>query len=199
MLVYIRYTVDYLSNVAGIMKRILIVDSSFRWGGINVALQNLLRYIDSDLVQVDLFVMVHSGNYENEISNCRLLPKNFLIDCLMDHVYMKRGLIKIIAVCIKLINKVTGATFQHWLYGVVGNKLVSRNEYDAVIGWHEGAPTIFVSHIKHRNKIAWVHCNYANYSEKPSELKYYSTFQSIVNVAKSIKPLTEAMFPDCAK
>lgn len=169
------------------MKKILIIISSFRWGGINVALQNWLDAIDSRQYSVDIFVMVHSGAYSNQFKNCNLLSKDFLMDMIIDHVSEKKGIHKCISYLIKAMNRITRGSLQRTIYSIVGEKLVSMKNYDAVVAWHEGVPTIFTSYIKHNNKVAWIHCDYSNYTDSANELQYYSQFNSIVCVSKFAK------------
>lgn len=178
------------------MRDILVIISSFRWGGINVALQSLLKQIDPNEVKVDIFVMVHSGNYENKFDNCTILPKNYFVDALIDHARLKSGVTKLVSGGMKVLNKLTKDRFQHWVFKVVGNKLTSQKKYDAVIGWHEGVPTTFVSHIKHRNKIAWIHCDYANYDSTPRERWIYEKINTVVCVSKYCRGTFLSIFPE---
>lgn len=177
-------------------KSILVIISSFRWGGINVALQSLLKQIDPEEVKVDIFVMVHSGNYENKFDNCTILPKNYFVDALIDHTRLKKGITKLVSGGMKILNKLTKDRFQHWVFKVVGNHLASQKKYDAVIGWHEGVPTTFVFHINHPNKIAWIHCDYANYTDTPYERDYYNKLQTIVCVSEYTRGTFLNFYPE---
>ena len=177
-------------------KRVLIIISSFRWGGINRALQNWLNAISPDEYQVDLFVLVHSGNYEGTFSNCELLPKNKFLGTLLDQKEYQKGLAKILFLALKVLNKLTKGKFQHWLYGKSGNNLVKGKNYDAVIAWGEGVPTVFVSHIEHSNKIAWIHCDYTQYTNGPTEKTIYDKFKSIVCVSKYTRKTFLSYYPE---
>lgn len=177
-------------------QSILIIISSFRWGGINVALQSMLKQIKPEDVKVDIFVMVHSGNYENKFENCTILPKNYFVDALIDHARLKSGITKLVSGGMKVLNKLTKDRFQHWVFKVVGNKLARQKQYDAVIGWHEGVPTTFVSHVNHPNKIAWIHCDYANYTDTPYEREYYNKLQTIVCVSEYTRGTFLSFYPE---
>lgn len=177
------------------MSKVLIVISSYRWGGINVALQNWLRRIDPTKTSVDLFVMVHSGNYEGGLPNCNILPKHRWLDCIVDHAGMKHGMDKVLSVVLKSVNRVFGGRLQSLIYKLVGQGLVRGKGYDAVIGWHEGAPTYFVSEINHGNKITWVHCDYSQYSSIPSEKKLYDKIDKVVCVSKYTKGTFLSIYP----
>lgn len=185
-----------VDEVGLVMKNVLIIISSFRWGGINVALQSLLKYIDSQEVRVDVFVMVHSGNFENKFENCTILPKNYFVDAIIDHTRLKHGFTKIVSGSMKVMNRLTKDRFQHWLFKSVGNRLASKKNYDAVIGWHEGVPTTFVSHIEHKNKIAWIHCDYANYSSTPIERDIYNRIDTVVCVSEYTRGTFLNIYPE---
>lgn len=178
------------------MKRILVVISSYRWGGINRSLQSLLAMIDPQEYDVDIFVTVHSGNYDNSFKNCRVLPKNRFLASLLDQKEYQTGLNRPLFVVLKGLNLVTKGKFQHWLYDVVGNQLVKKKKYDAVIAWGEGVPTVFASHINHGNKIAWIHCDYTQYASGPYEKPYYDMFKSIVCVSKYTRQTFLSYFPE---
>lgn len=177
-------------------KSVLFIISSFRWGGINVALQSLLKQIDPEEIKVDIFVMVHSGNYENKFDNCTILPKNYFVDALIDHARLKSGVTKLVSGGMKVLNKLTKDRFQHWVFKIVGNRLAKQKHYDAIIGWHEGVPTTFVSHINHPNKIAWIHCDYANYTDTPYEREYYNKLQTIVCVSEYTRETFLSFYPE---
>lgn len=177
-------------------KHILIVISSFRWGGINRSLQSWLKLIDPAEYDVDLFVMVHSGNYDGVFTHCRLLPSDKRLEALIDQSPLRHGVAKMRSLSLKAINKISKGRFQHHVYKKVGNSLIDKKRYDAVIAWGEGAPTIFTSHIVHPNKIAWIHCDYTNYTKGPTERNVYGKFKSIVCVSKYTRKTFLSYYPE---
>lgn len=51
----------------------------------------------------------------------------------------------------------------NWLYRYEANRLQRKYKFDTVIAFQEGSATQFVSLISYPvNRIAWVHCDYAN-------------------------------------
>lgn len=180
------------------MEKILVIISSFRWGGINRSLQSWLEKTDPREIEVDLFVMVHSGNYDGAFRNCHLLPKDFWVDAMIDHVALKSGVVKLLSAAMKVLNRLSGERFQHWIFKKAGNRLVRAKNYDAVVGWHEGVPTTFVSHIKHPNKISWIHCDYANYTTTDRERPLYEHIDKVVCVSKYARGSFVRIFPDMA-
>ena len=177
-------------------KHILIVISSFRWGGINRSLQSWLKMIDPADYDVDLFVMVHSGNYDGAFTHCRLLPSDKRLEAFIDQSPLRHGVAKIRSLSLKVINRISKGRFQHHVYKKVGNNLIDKIRYDAVIAWGEGVPTIFTSHIVHPNKIAWIHCDYTNYTNGPTERNIYGKFKSIVCVSKYTRKTFLSYYPE---
>lgn len=178
------------------MKHILVIISSFRWGGINRSLQSWLKMIDPADYDVDLFVMVHSGNYDGVFTHCRLLPSDKRLEALIDQSPLRHGVAKMRSLSLKAINKISKGRFQHHVYKKVGNSLIDKKRYDAVIAWGEGVPTIFTSHIVHPNKIAWIHCDYTNYTNGPTERNVYGKFKSIVCVSKYTRKTFLSYYPE---
>lgn len=177
-------------------KHILIVISSFRWGGINRSLQSWLKLIDPAEYDVDLFVMVHSGNYDGVFTHCRLLPSDKRLEALIDQSPLRHGVAKMRSLSLKAINKISKGRLQHHVYKKVGSNLTGRKRYDAIIAWGEGVPTIFTSHIVHPNKIAWIHCDYTNYTNGPTERNIYGKFKSIVCVSKYTRETFLSYYPE---
>ena len=177
-------------------KHILFVISSFRWGGINRSLQSWLKMIDPADYDVDLFVMVHSGNYDGAFTHCRLLPSDKRLEALIDQSPLRHGVAKMRSLSLKAINKISKGRLQHHVYKKVGNSLIDKKRYDAVIAWGEGAPTIFTSYIVHPNKIAWIHCDYTNYTNGPTERNVYGKFKSIVCVSKYTRKTFLSYYPE---
>jgi glycosyltransferase involved in cell wall biosynthesis len=79
---------------------------------------------------------------------------------------------------------------------------INKEEYDSIIAFQEGLPTLFCSYIKKtKNKVAWIHSNYEEYRKivKTDELKIYQNYNKIIcvsgftkNVFINIYPLLEA-------
>ncbi len=168
-------------------KKLLFVITNLGHGGTNRSLQNLLNMIDTANYEVDVFVMVHQGAYHNEFKNCTILPRNQYVDALIANYEDRKGFGKLFSFALKLIAKLFKRKFQEFVFKNAANKVVSKNQYDSVIGFSEGVPTQFVSHMKHHNMIAWVHCDYDSYmsiGHRLNEVKFYNKFKSIVCVSE---------------
>ena len=149
-------------------------------------MQNLLNVIDTSTYNVDVFTMVNEGQYAKDFNNCKILRSDKMLDALVGHYEYKNGAIKLLSAILKSINRVSKDKFRGWLYKKSSNALL-RNKYDVVVAYSEGAPTEYVSYMRHKNKIAWIHCDYANYRAscpQREERKIYEQFKSVVCVSK---------------
>ena len=178
------------------MRQVLLVISSFRWGGTNRALQSMLKQINTKDYEVDIFVTVHSGNYTNSFSNCHIFPENKYLGTMLDQRAFQKGWGKVRFIALRGLNKITKGRFQHWLYWKIGNSLIKDKNYDAVIAWGEGVPTVFVSHINHPNKIGWIHWDYTQYTNGPTERDIYDGFKSIVCVSEYTRKTFLSYYPE---
>lgn len=168
-------------------KRILFIVTYLSTGGIIRSLQNFLNKYDSSGYEVDVFSMVHYGVYKGELKNCNLLPRSKWIEASVAHFENRSGMGKIGSLIVKIADKVTGYKVQKYLLKQVGLGLLKQKQYDAVIGFSEGLPTLLVSMLNHPNKIAWIHCDYASYwnlNGKQTELAIYERMQHVVCVSE---------------
>lgn len=175
------------------MKNILFVITSFRHGGTNKSLENLLSLLDTEKYQVDVFAMEHYGPYESKLPNCTILPKDKWLHALIAQFRDTKGITKLRSITLKVLRKLMtslGMNITNKLYKKTANKLLKTKNYDAVIAYSEGVPTAFVSNVKHSNKIAWIHCDYSSYmilNNHPDEREIYASYKSIVCVSEYTK------------
>lgn len=184
------------------MKQILFVVTYLDTGGISRSLQNLLSKLDVESYKVDVFAMAHQGVFQNSLPNCRLLPKDYLMNALISRTGKEVGIRKVELLCVKLLNRLTGGRLSNWIYRNVSTKLSRREKYDAIIAYSEGVPTKLVSLIEHQNKVAWIHCDYKSYydlNEKSDESSTYESFRSIVNVSEYTRKSFVNIYPHLAE
>jgi glycosyltransferase involved in cell wall biosynthesis len=175
------------------MKRIIFVITSFRHGGINKSLENLLSLIDTEKYEVDIFAMEHYGPYKEMLPNSTILPEEKWLSGLLSHYTDTSGLFRLRSLATKIL-RIIGSKFNfdftNTLFRIKANNLNKQKKYDVVIAFSEGSPTAFLSHVNHKNKIAWIHCDYNSYmklNNNPDEDKVYKTFKSIVCVSDYTK------------
>ncbi len=175
------------------MKNILFVITSFRHGGTNKSLENLLSLLDTEKYQVDVFAMEHYGPYESMLPNCTILPKDKWLHALIAQFRDTKGITKLSSITLKVLRKLMtslGMNLSEYLYKNAIHSISKNKSYDTVIAFSEGAPTAFAQHFKAPNKIAWIHCDYESYmllNNHPDETTMYQAYQSIVCVSDFTK------------
>lgn len=182
-------------------KKVLFVLTYFDCGGTCRSLQNLLNIIDENLIEVDVFGMVEEGMFCNMFSNCTIIPEKTWLRALISRYSQQKGLQKWESLLAKLLRILTHGKFSDWIFQKKASELLKAKSYDAVIAFSEGVPTHFVSLMKHPNKIAWIHCDYANYYElnsKCNEFAIYNNFKSIVCVSKYTRRSFINIYPSFA-
>ena len=168
-------------------KHVLFVVTYLNTGGISRSLQNFLNCYDTRLFDVDVFAMVHQGVYKGVLKNCTVLKRCRLIEALVAHYEDQHGWAKVESFVMKLVDKVTKHQTRKKLFNRVGRHLLTKQHYQAVVGFSEGLPTAFVAMMNHQNKIGWIHCDYSSYlkvGSGKSELSTYEALQSVVCVSE---------------
>lgn len=175
------------------MKNILFITTSFRHGGTNKSLENLLSLLDPEKYQMDVFAMEHYGPYNSMLSNCTILPKDKWLHALIAQYRDTAGSTKLRSMTLKVLRKLLawlGLDLSEYLYKNAVRTFSKNKTYDTVVAFSEGAPTAFAQHFKTKNKIAWIHCDYKSYmslNNHPDETKIYQAYQSIVCVSEFTK------------
>lgn len=180
------------------MKRLLFVVPYLSTGGTNRSLQCLLSFMDTDRYDIDVFALAGDGVYKDHFTNCTLLPASPLIDSIIGRFENKRGFGRVLGLISKTLCKLTNYKFQHVAFSLVANQLCKKG-YDAVIAYSEGVATEFVGTVKHRNKIAWIHCDYASYYGQngcKNENSLYESFKSIVCVSQFTRKSFLSFYPN---
>ena len=174
----------------------------FDCGGICRSLQNFLNQYDTSKYEVDVFAMVHEGMFCGEFKNCNIVSKDIAIDALISRMSSLNGFKKLLSLVFKGLRRVFGESFQDYLFKRAGKRILSRNNYHAIIAYSEGVPTRFVSLMNHSKKIAWIHCDYSSYikdSSSKNELAMYQAFSKIVCVSDYTKKVFTDYYPSVAE
>lgn len=179
-------------------KKILFVVTYFDCGGINRALQNLLNWIDVNRYEVDVFAMVPDGMFANLYKNCRVLPRQLLLSALMARYAQQSGVMKVLCLLVKVLNKATKGMLGLRIKQNAAKRLMKHN-YHTVVAFSEGAPTAFISLMRHPNPVAWIHCDYESYRDlngNVDERALYSFYKHIVCVAEYPRQSFLSCFPE---
>ena len=174
-------------------KKILFVIPEYSHGGTNKSLESLLSAIDEKRYEISIFSLYEDGGvfYKN-IFNPYIIAKSLLYVLAHDNVITR----KVMGVAMKLFKDLSF----NWLYRYEANRLQHKYKFDTVIAFQEGSATQFVSLINYPvNRIAWVHCDYANRFtaiEKKSELSLYCLYNHIVSVSYSAVHSFNSIYPE---
>ena len=174
-------------------KKILFVIPEYSHGGTNKSLESLLSAIDEKRYEISIFSLYEDGGvfYKN-IFKPYIIAKSLLYVLAHDNVITR----KVMGVAMKLFKDLSF----NWLYRYEANRLQHKYKFDTVIAFQEGSATQFVSLINYPvNRIAWVHCDYANRFtaiEKKSELSLYCLYNHIVSVSYSAVHSFNSIYPE---
>lgn len=174
-------------------KKILFVIPEYSHGGTNKSLESLLSAIDEKRYEISIFCLYEDGGvYYKNIFKPYIIAKSLLYVLAHDNVITR----KVMGVAMKLFKDLSF----NWLYRYEANRLQHKYKFDTVIAFQEGSATQFVSLINYPvNRIAWVHCYYANRFadiEKKSELSLYCLYNHIVSVSYSAVHSFNSIYPE---
>ena len=174
-------------------KKILFVIPEYSHGGTNKSLESLLSAIDEKRYEMSIFCLYEDGGvYYKNIFKPYIIAKSLLYVLAHDNVITR----KVMGVAMKLFKNLSF----NWLYRYEANRLQHKYKFDTVIAYQEGSATQFVSLISYPvNRIAWVHCDYANRFtaiEKKSELSLYYLYNHIVSVSYSAVHSFNSIYPE---
>lgn len=188
------------------MKKVLIVTPTLRsGGGVIRGLQNMLSLLPKGKYDIDVLPLGYSGRDNVELENCTVLKVSFLLTA-TDGVYGEcenyryKAILWFCKVLLALLHKLK-------LRDVVVTRLhklvsCSYKGYDVVVAYQEGAATHFVQHIKTPHRIAWIHCDYAEYYKchnYKSEEPIYGKYSDIVCVSDYTLKRFQEIYPSLNK
>jgi glycosyltransferase involved in cell wall biosynthesis len=186
-------------------KKILIVIPGFKHGGTNRSLLNLMSLIDKNRYEIYIFGMSRDGVYRDLFKDSKILKEIVLISALVSNFNKQKNIFRkfffgLIKISEKLFSFINIDLRQIIYKAVVEKKQFKR--YDTIIAFQEGDATLFASQIKCKNKIAWIHCNYAEhlkYLNIEPETNIYKKFNSIVCVSEYTKKLFLDLIPELSE
>lgn len=193
--------------------RILINMHYMEIGGAERALLGLLNAIDTNRVDVDLFINQHTGEFMS------FIPKNInLIPEIKKYSTLERPIVDIVkegyidVACARIFAKI-----RHWLYCKINRikkecdmsifqyvakyttpllpSLKKLGNYDLAISFL--APhNIVAKKVSARKKIAWIHTDYSTISiNKRNELPIWKRFDNIISISSDVTATFGKCFP----
>ena len=175
------------------MKKILFIINSLPGGGAEKVLYDILRKIDKQKYNIEIFLINKEGIYVDKIKKLNIK---------IDYLFLEREdkinfiLYRKIKSCILLIKKYLYLSFP---------KLISKlknKRYDIEIAFLEGNPTLLLGNRKTTAlKIAWVHNDLEKHRvlSKKNEKKAYSKMNKIICVSADSKKSVENLYPELEK
>lgn len=189
------------------MKKILIVNTHLRTGGIATSLTNLLNELSkSNLYSIDLLIFNSNLNKRYEIpKNINILKPPFWLDIWFSYRkdYKNLSLRKILSMMIHMFHRVFSSDK---IVNFLISKLHKLKGYDAAIAFSNDIYTVntnmgcndfVIKCVEADKKIAWVHndpyklgFNYKNCKTA------YKDFNSVVNVSYACKKMFDEIIPE---
>ena len=175
-------------------KKILFVIPDFYIGGTNKSLENLLLLVDNNIYEIRIFSLYEDGDsyYKEKVFKPYLIKKSLFYRLFHDHFWFRK-----FSTLFSLLFRCNASRLLH-KFEI--NRIQKKEKFDTVIAFQEGSATQFVSLINYPvNRIAWVHCDYANRFaaiEKKSELSLYCLYNHIVSVSYSAVHSFNSIYPE---
>lgn len=184
-------------------------------GGAERALLGLLNAIDTDRVDVDLFINQHTGEFMKLIPDkINLLPEVSAYSVIERPIitaikkgYIGIALARLVAKFVHLIKsvklKMINGTFDDYSIFVLVAKYITPllpslkkyGEYDLAISFIT-PHNIVKDKVKAKKKIAWIHTDYATVSiDAKRELPIWGSFKHIVSISPDVTKSFVKVFP----
>ena len=177
------------------MKTLLFVIPTLRMGGAEKALISLLKSLDQNVVNVDLFLFESGGILQKEvpewvnvieadsITRAMTLEARFYLRDLAKEGHVFAALSRLWP---SLINKLG---FKVFSWDIVKKYIpVISKHYDVAIGFLEGTADFFViDKVLADKKIGWIHTDLAKHIIQAKEAEYYNRFDELVTITEKCK------------
>ena len=174
------------------MKDILFVIPTLRLGGAEKALVSLLKSLDNDLLNVDLFLFEGGGVLQNEVpdwiniyeadevTRAMTLEARYYLKDLVKHGHLLPALSRL---WITAAGKIGLKSFS---WNTVKKHIPSiKKKYDVAVGFLEGTTDFFIiDKVQAKKKIGWIHTDLSRRNCHAEEIKYYNCFDNIVTISE---------------
>lgn len=183
-------------------KKLLFCIENLRQGGISKGIESLISEIDHDKYEINLFCINRTdGPYKESLKAHLTYKQNRILYYLSTFYKEHSGVEKYLLLFFKAFNKILKkmTTFDLFEYHLeCERKKIETDNYDIIIAYSEGIITKFVSKIRNKKKIAWIHIDYKRYLEYyqgVNELPIYNAFDYIIIPSKFSKESFIDVFP----
>ncbi len=178
-------------------NKVLFVIPSLNSGGTVSSLASIVNSALSSMIDIDVFSIKRSGR--NEAVSSYVIGLNGLINALHSDFSSLSRSNKVKFLLLKLLYRLSpfrsfiDDTVERWTI----NRIEKKGEYDYVVAFAEDFTTRFVSKFRCKNKIAWLHCDYA-YSKAHNDFDYYNQYSTIVCVSNYTRVSFVNYYPQLA-
>ncbi len=199
--------------ISSTKKKILIAIHYMEIGGAERALLGLLNALDTDKVDVDLFVYWHTGEFMSLIpKKIKILPENDtysmvekpikkVVKAGFYKVAIARLLGKLFTFFYKQINPSSNETSTDSFIGRCVSYILPdiQGEYDLAISFL--TPHNYVlDHVKAKKKIAWIHTDYKSmHVNRSLDLKIWGGYDYIASISDDVTNSFLSVFPELKK
>lgn len=191
------------------MRRVLLVGYNFNIGGVQTAMINMLKEIDSTLkdFQIDVF-MFAGGSLESEVpKNVRLLKGNYFLNLTATPFSEVKNSKKILDIAVRVILMVIVRIIgSERFFGLMFKMHKLDKEYDAAISYfndipnnkfNQGCNKFVLENAAADKKIAWIHTDPIKAKfDKEYCRKIYKNFDAIVSVSNACKNKFDIFLPE---
>lgn len=181
------------------MKRILFVSPGFSYGGSTTALICILNSSIAQDFDIDVFALVKADNNSPVLKSREIGLNEWTNAYYADYSALERkeksrGFILKALRQIPVLKK----WVEKWVVRHTINKIERRN-YDTIVAFQEKQATLFCQHFSVKDKIAWIHCDYAKtYPRTDADLSVYEKYTKIVCVSNATLTSFLSYFPQMA-
>lgn len=178
------------------MKHILFVIDTLRMGGAEKSLVSLLKALDPQMVNVDLFLFETGGVLQSEVPEwvniigadpvtrgMTLEMRKYLGGVI------KKGHLSAAAARLRITLDSKFGHSQKFSWNKIKKHIPGLQEYyDAAIGYLEGFPDFFViDKVKAKKKIGWIHSDFTGRTITSEAISYYNQFDELVTISDVCK------------
>jgi len=190
------------------MKKLFFVWGNLGVGGISKSLVSLLRVLDGQGYEIDLFLYSHSGVFMNELpESVRLVNKSkFIYEVIgrtKDEIKQSKNPLKLICrLVFVLFCKIFGSQA---FFDILLNFTPKFSGYDYAVSYshdvdrkslYAGYNQLVLKNVSAKRKITWVHCESGALAEICDDVETgYQAFDRIVTISQTCKQTFCDMFP----
>lgn len=174
-------------------RRLLFVIPSFEVGGTISSLSSLIGNIKNDY-NISIMALSHDGNFDFPYKSL-VHKKRMLLHAYYCSYMQTSGFERCIIALMKILKRFclyVNFDLERILCRLYYN---DYKEYETIIAFQEGNPTKYVSLIPNKYKIAWIHCDYRNYSRCGLEFNIYKDYTKIVCVSNYTRETFLQIYP----